>query len=377
MRVPAIATIFILLSFWKSMIKENPWCSLNSGQLSKGCKLCVKGKKLVLFITGLCPQRCFYCPVSEHKFGHDVAYANEWKIKDPLNPVELIEEAKLTNASGAGITGGDPLADTERCVLYIKLLKDNFGKKFHIHLYTPMALVNKERLQKLYDAGLDEIRFHPDLDDDSLWHRLSLAKEFDWTVGAEIPCVPGYEEKTKKLIDFMKDKVEFLNLNELELSDTSAKHYKLESMFTTKDNISYAVKGSKELALILMDYAKPLPVHFCTAQLKDSVQVKQRLINRAKQVSLPFDSISDDGTLVRGCIYFPSCKPGAKYKERMASITLEQLQKAKSLLLTEGFVDDEIVIDKSKMRLILPPETIEDNAELILELSLQPDHTMV
>src|SRR3989344_649719 len=132
-----------------SKTKYHSWCA---GQLSEGCQKCVQGPKLVLFITGICPQKCFYCPVSEHKFGHDVVYANEWKIKDPENPVELLEEAKLAQATGAGITGGDPLANVERCCKYIRMLKEKFGIRFHTHLYTSLMLVTKERLQKLFDA---------------------------------------------------------------------------------------------------------------------------------------------------------------------------------------------------------------------------------
>jgi organic radical activating enzyme len=141
--------------------------------------MCVEGRKLVLFITGLCTQRCFYCPVSEKKFGHDVVFANEWQIQDPANPMEMFQEAELTQAKGAGITGGDPLVKLDRCVQYIKLLKDKYGKQFHIHLYTPPKLVTKEALQKLYDAGLDEIRFHPNLKDDKDWHKWFKCSDID------------------------------------------------------------------------------------------------------------------------------------------------------------------------------------------------------
>jgi len=351
-----------------SKTKHHSWCS---GQLSEGCQKCVQGRKVVLFITGICPQKCFYCPVSEHKFGHDVVYANEWKIEDPENPVELLEEAKLAQATGAGITGGDPLANVERCCKYIRMLKEKFGIRFHTHLYTSLMLVTKERLQKLFDAGLDEIRFHPDLDDNKLWDNLKLAKEFGWKTGVEIPSIPGYEEKTKKLIDFIADKVDFLNLNELELSDTEIPHFKLrEKGFKPKDNISYGVAGSEQMALKMMEYAKSknLPVHFCTAKLKDRVQVGNRLKLRAQSVALQYDLITEEGLLIRGCIYLPDTAPASKIpkQENVTGRLKDAIEKLNFLK------QDKTVVDEKKGRLIIPKSHAKQFSKQIKKAGLVP-----
>lgn len=359
------------------MIKQTPWYSQCTGELSEGCKLCVQGRKLVLFITGLCAQRCFYCPVSEQKFGNDVVFANEWKISDPENPVELIEEASLTEARGAGITGGDPLANVDRCCKYIKLLKDRFGRNFHIHLYTPLQLVNCERLQALHEAGLDEIRFHPDLDNRKLWPRLELAKKFNWKIGIEIPVIPGYEAKIKSLIDFIVDKVNFLNLNELELSDTQAQHYTLSSSgFKQKDDISYAVAGSEELAKKLLTYAqnKGLAAHFCTAKLKNRIQLTNRIKLRAKHIALPSDKITSEGLLLRGCIYLPDIKPGLDYNDQLKKINKEEIIKKLGdccNLLKQKF-NIQLIIDEKKLRLLTSPKFISQNAAMLKKSNLVP-----
>ncbi|VVB81861.1 Radical SAM superfamily protein [uncultured archaeon] len=357
-------------------IKKTKWHSYCTGDLAKGCRMCVKGKKLVLFITGLCGQRCFYCPVSEHKYGKDVVYANEWQVEDINEPKELIKEAELTEAEGAGITGGDPLVNVDRCVKYINILKKRFGKKFHIHLYTPLKLVNEERLQKLYDAGLDEIRFHPDLDDNSLWTRLELAKKYDWSIGVEIPAVPGYGEKIKKLIDYIADKVEFLNLNELERSDTTAAHYKLDEMgFKMKDNISYGVEGSEKTALELLEYAKSkgLTGHYCTAKLKDAVQMRTRIQKRAENTALQTDVITDEGTLIRGIAYLPDLSPGFGYHEKIKNANKQEiipkLNEFKDKLAKTGI---NAVVDEKKLRLLMSEKIIQKKKQEIKQLGLKP-----
>ncbi|MBI4448930.1 radical SAM protein [Candidatus Woesearchaeota archaeon] len=356
-------------------ISRTPYHSLLCGKLAKGCGLCVQGKKMVVFVTGRCAQRCFYCPVSEHKFGKDDAYANEWKIADPTNPVELLEEARLTNATGAGITGGDPLANIKRTCEYIKLLKSRFGKKFHIHLYTPLRLVTREHLDALYTSGLDEIRVHPDLDDQSLWNRIDLARAYDWDIGIEIPAIPGYEAKTRALVDATHTKISFLNLNELELSDTTTPHYQLESLgFLPKNDISYGVAGSETLAHNIMEYArtKKLATHFCTARLKDGVQVKKRLIARATNTKGAFGEATGEGTLLFGCCYLSELSPSAGYRKKLACAGKDidkKLMIAHKTLLTKKIQNE---VDARKKRILLPLPLLRSHIQTLKDMTLVP-----
>ena len=193
------------------------------GKLAKGCEYCIRGEKLVLFVTGLCSRSCFYCPISELKKNKDVSYANERPV---FNLDDLIEETKTMDAKGAGITGGDPLLTIDKTCEYIKELKKNFGNKFHIHLYTSITnSFNEENLKKLEEVGLDELRIHPDLFDDKLWNKVEIAKKFKFDLGVEIPIIPNNEKGIIKLIEYFKDKVNFFNLNELEISELNTDGY--------------------------------------------------------------------------------------------------------------------------------------------------------
>jgi len=336
---------------------------------AEGCKSCVEGAKVVLFVTGLCPRRCFYCPVSEHKFGADDVYADEWKLsKDPAQAdQELLEECRLIEAKGAGITGGDPLATLAKTTHYIQLLKKQFGKAFHIHLYTSLNLLTQKTLEQLHDAGLDEIRFHPDLQDSKLWERLILTKQFCGDAGIEIPAIPGLEKETRALLDFLGTNcphIRFINFNELEFSDTEAKHYTLgEKGFVPKDRYSYAVKGSAEMTFKLMQYCRkkqfPFSVYFCTSKLKDAVQLRERLKRRAKNVALPFDEITKDGVLIRGVL------TGSNVGGNILSLRA-------SLLKLLNLQEHELVYDPQKNRLLMDKKLVKKHKKMVKQLGLTP-----
>ncbi len=272
--------------------------------LPEGCKYCVQGRKLVLFVTGVCKRKCFYCSISDEKYQHDVVFANERPVhKDK----DIIEEARINQAFGAGITGGDPLARLKRTVHYIKLLKKEFGKNFHIHLYTIPESIEIKTLKSLYEAGLDEIRVHPDLENKKFWPRIRLLKEFRWDYGIEIPAVPHLYKNTVELIKFSRAYIKFLNLNELEWADNGQSNFK---GYHTKNSLSYAISGSEETALKLMKLCEKseFRVHYCTAKLKDRVQLKNRIKLRAMSVKTRFDKVTSEGILIRNVVFASDIK---------------------------------------------------------------------
>jgi pyruvate formate-lyase activating enzyme-like uncharacterized protein len=364
----------------KNNIDDSGFHSKKIGALAQGCRMCVKGQKLVLFVTGLCPRKCIYCPISDKKSQHDVTYANEWPTKDIT---DIIHEAKLCNAKGAGFTGGDPLVKIHRTCTYIRKLKAEFGKNFHIHLYTSFDLVSPEKLKMLHDAGLDEIRFHADLDDDSLWKRILIANMFSWDVGVEIPVMPGKKQKTEKLLKFLDKRIKFLNLNELEVSDAVANKLS-EQGFRTKDSLSYGVKGSEKLAKELMQFILKnkfsYTVHYCTAKLKDSVQLAERIKRRAKSMKKPYDILEKNGMLTRGAIYLPFLLPSVGYEKKLNSLTKEQrnvvlrkLRTFRNYIMREHGVPAKLLdIDEHRMRLLTNVVVVTELEKDIKRASLKP-----
>ena len=277
--------------------------SAHTGRLPRGCVLCEKGAKLVLLVTGRCGRRCAYCPLSESKKGRDVFFANEKQVS---RVSEAIAEAKLIDALGTGITGGDPLMAPDRTARAIESLKREFGERHHIHLYT--STTRTRTIRRMAKKGLDEIRFHPPM---GMWTRLhrtpytdaiSVSKEECMDVGLEIPVIPGRERELRGAIAFASAAdLDFVNLNELEFSETNWKALRRMGM-DVKDDISSGVKGSEPLAIELLEEGASVPLHYCSSAFKDGVQLRNRIARRARNVRMPHEIVTEDATLVKGVI---------------------------------------------------------------------------
>ena len=275
--------------------------SLCTGHVAEGCRHCIDGSKMVLFVTGRCGWNCYYCPVSLEKKGKDVIYANEGRV---YTDEEIIAEAEAMDATGTGITGGDPLLDMDRTVHMIRLLKDRFGKEHHIHLYT--ATIDPEKAKRLQDAGLDEIRFHPP---ESVWTEMSSTRlretveSLDIDVGVEVPALPHRERELNALVAYCREVgVDFVNLNELEFSESNWDMMDTYG-YEVRDELSSAVAGSRETAMAVLKANKRMSVHFCSSTFKDGIQLRRRLIRRAEHTAKPYQQVTEDGTIVRGYLY--------------------------------------------------------------------------
>lgn len=284
-------------------VAERPCGSLIQGTLPTGCVQCTEGAKMVLFVTGLCSFHCFYCPVSDEKMYRDVVFADEKRVE---SDADVLEEARAIRAKGAGITGGDPLEAVDRTCHYIRLLKEEFGPAFHTHLYTMST--DPEKIRKLADAGLDEIRFHVP---PGLWAHpqamgfpaaVRLSKKLGMTVGLEVPLIPEREADLLTLIEWAESEgLAFVNLDEMEYSDANFARMKTRG-YEVKHELAYGVKGADEVAVRLLEHPWRTTVHYCTSGYKDAWQLRTRIKRRAENVAQPWDVVTDDGTLVKGVI---------------------------------------------------------------------------
>ncbi len=324
-----------------------------AGSLPRGCTLCARGSKMVLLVTGRCSSGCFYCPLSEGKRGRDVSYANE----RPIDGIEeAIEEARSIDAEGTGVTGGDPIAAMTRTTGMIHSLKSEFGPEHHVHLYTARPL-GREELRELRRAGLDEIRFHPPVDDLAdvatvgYTRAVETAAELGMEAGYEVPVLP---DRSVQLRAFLASLVgapgsPFVNLNELEFSSTNAEALRTRD-YLVRSDVSSAVAGSEELALRLVEEFGPqgLRIHYCSAAFKDGVQLRRRLARRAQNVVRPHELVTEDQTLLKGVV--ETDDPGAVARHLQASFDVPP---------------ELMVVDSERGVLELAPWVIEELEEAI------------
>ena len=333
-------------------IKKGQAGSSCIGELPLGCRLCGRGSKMVLFVTGLCDSSCYYCPLSLEKTGKDVTFADEVPV---TNDEDVLHEVEVIGAEGSGFSGGDPLCQLDRTVHYISLLKSARGNDFHIHLYTSRTDLSARVLRRLKEAGLDEIRFHPQTQD---WTGIARAVRTGMQVGLEVPVIPGSSQQLKALAERAeRTGARFLNLNELEASETNFQRLAVLGMRLTSMAGS-SIMGSEDTALEVMAWATEnlgqLSVHYCTASFKDGVQLRNRLYRRLKHTRRPFEEKDDtDPLLILGVIRGP-------HGHRLDVPTLESIRQT---LKSEFDVPPRLMnLDQSRMRIEIAPWILQEIA---------------
>jgi uncharacterized protein len=299
-----------------------PMASSYRGELSPACTQCSEGRKMVLFVTGVCRFRCFYCPVSPTRNQKDVTYANERRV---TSDQDVLDEATAIGAAGTGITGGDPLGVVDRVEHYVRLLKGEFGPDHHIHLYTHEP--NPEKLRRLAGAGLDEFRLHiphylwGPLSSDGGAYRAVLEEAPSWGIrrGVEIPVLPDKGAELRRLLLALdRIGVDFVNLNELEFSETNEAKMG-ERGYRADPRNGWGVRGSRAVAeRIVREMRLSVPVHYCSSRFKDGVQLRQRLLRRAERTAPAFAERTEDGTVLLGIVEADGSEDLPRWAARLA-----------------------------------------------------------
>ena len=230
------------------------WTNNSSYELSKGCQCCGEGTGICLFPGMRCNLDCSYCPQGD-KFQrnsaleHDRAFTIDPSTLLWIDDLKLmIEDASDDKVKGISYSGGEPFLYLNKVVEMGNFVKEKKPNCYQ-WIYTNGVLADRTNLTKVFNANIDEIRFHISASNfaDKVMDHLKIAREIFPRVTVEIPA-------TQKVKEWMIDKdglkilekigIEQLNLGELfyhlndQRQDFNSDRYYLFTQFPFPTRIS-------------------------------------------------------------------------------------------------------------------------------------------
>ena len=261
--------------------------------LSKGCELCGEGQWSCLFINNLCNGKCFYCPAQQTDLSRPGT--NTLFFDEPETYVEYIRKFGFR---GVSISGGEPLITFDKSLSFVQAVKDAFGDKVYVWLYTNGILLTPEKVEAFKLAGLDEMRF--DIGATSYQtDKLKLAIGRIPVVTVEIPAVPQEEELLKQKIRELKELgVDHLNFHQMRLTPYNF-HQLIEQDYTYLHGEKVTVLESELTALRLIKYNLDekinLPINYCSFVYKNRHQQSANREKHAPLVVRPWETVTENG----------------------------------------------------------------------------------
>jgi pyruvate formate-lyase activating enzyme-like uncharacterized protein len=267
------------------------------GELSPGCRLCGAGSWSCLFINGICNAKCFFCPTEQASRSEPTTSGIPFvRVRDYMDYLQKFD------IRGVSISGGEPFMTFDRTWLFVSKIKRRLGKDVYIWLYTNGIAVTREKLERLKDAGLDEIRFDISADHYKMDKVRSAVKVMD-TATVEIPSIPEEYERLKIVLgDLEGIGVKFLNLHHLRCTPYNCNNL-IARGYTFLHGAKVTILESELTALKLIAHAQEkgivLPINYCSFVYKDKYQTLGHRRRLARYVHNTFETISPAGAIKR------------------------------------------------------------------------------
>lgn len=278
----------------RGALLRNGGASVVAGKVSPACEACTgTGVSCTYFISLACHRHCYYCfNTNQVDFERFCREDYPWRA-----------ELEGLAASGAlptclGLTGGEPLLCLDETLEFFSTARRLFPNT-HLRLYTSGDLLDAPTLDRLVEAGLDEIRFSLKLEDtpeqrEKVFGNMDLARDRIPAVMVEMPAIPGTESEMEAILDRL-DALGIFGINLLEFcypmhgwDEFERRGFTIANPpFPVLYDYDYAgglpVAGSEELCLRLVSYALDrnlsLNVHYCSLENKHRMEMIQRNAN--------------------------------------------------------------------------------------------------
>ncbi len=254
----------------------------DDARFPKGCRGCLLGTGLsAVRRTNKCNLNCPFC--------YDFGVLDEqmpvgeglWEIGGGRYRPEDVEllMSMGQKPSGVAYVYLEPFMEIE---LYPEMIRRFHRHGVYQHMYTNGTLCTKENLDRLAEAGLDELRFNLGATQcaEKVIEAMALAAERIPMVGIETPMTPElYDTFLKKKDKILGTGIAFMNCAELHLNVNNLPNYLGENLYMTRLGYISPV-SSREHTLRLMRIAAeekwPITVHDCSNKTKFARDLNQK-----------------------------------------------------------------------------------------------------
>nr|WP_319401414.1 radical SAM protein [uncultured Carboxylicivirga sp.] len=262
-------------------------------QISKGCQICGEGSWSCLFITNQCNAGCFYCPVSQKQDETPGTQGLDFNT-----PVEFANYVNRLKFKGVSFSGGEPLLYFDRTLAYLNEVRKKCDKDLYVWAYTNGILADREKMDLLAKAGLNEIRFDIGATGFKL-DKIAFAKGLIPNISIEIPAVPEEKERLKELLPQMIEAgVTNLNLHQLRLTLHNVKHLSKRD-YTYIPAERPIVFESELAALEIIQYAREndlnIGINYCSFFYKHRFQKAGYRRQLAQALKINSSEITENG----------------------------------------------------------------------------------
>jgi pyruvate formate-lyase activating enzyme-like uncharacterized protein len=275
----------------KGAIVRNDTKSIYINRLSPACQACRKGiGSATFFISLKCHRDCFYC-FNPNQEGYEYFRQH---TRDTVAELQTLR-ANRVRVRHLALTGGEPLLHNEEAIRFFQEARQGFPGVY-TRLYTSGDHVDRQTLQALKDADMDEIRFSIRMHDLAKGQRhtydqIALAREYIPHVMVEMPVLPTTLEEMKDVLTEL-ERLEIFGINLLEfcfpLHNAEVYYergYKIKAKpYRVLYNYDYGgglpIAGSEAVCLDLIEFALDaglnLGIHYCSLENKHTGQIYQQ-----------------------------------------------------------------------------------------------------
>lgn len=240
----------------------------------KGCRSCLFGTGLsAIRKTNRCNIQCPFCynygeldlqpPIGE----------GMWEIGGTRFREEDVELLLATGRKPSGVAYVylEPFMEIE---LYYSIIARFAKAGIHQHLYTNGILADREKLRRLGEQGLNELRFNLGASNcsDRVIENIRIAKEYIPRVGIETPMTPEFFTSfSQKKQTILQTGLDFINCAELHLNPNNIENYMGENLYICRHGYISPV-WSHVLTMRFLQLASaekwPVAVHDCCNKTK-------------------------------------------------------------------------------------------------------------